>query len=74
MTVTDILSTIDAQISNLEQARTLLTDSGTGRRGKESASTHVVKAKAKRTLSPAGRKRIADAQRKRWAAQKKAAK
>jgi hypothetical protein len=29
-----------------------------------------VKAKKRRTLSPEARKRIADAQRKRWAAQK----
>jgi hypothetical protein len=30
----------------------------------------AVKAKKRRTLSPEARKRIADAQRKRWAAQK----
>jgi hypothetical protein len=72
MSLNDILSTIEAQISNLEQARALLTDSGTSRRGKKSASTRSVR--RKRTLSAEGRKRIAEAQRKRWAAQKKATK
>jgi hypothetical protein len=73
MTVTDILTAIDAQISNLEQGRALLTDPGTGgRRGKKSASTRSVK--VKRVLSAEGRRHIVEAQRKRWAAQRKAAK
>jgi hypothetical protein len=72
MSLNDILSSIDAQISNLEQARALLTDPGTGRRGKTSASTRSVK--RKRTMSAEGRRNIVEGQKKRWAAQRKAAK
>jgi hypothetical protein len=72
MSMNDLLSDIDVEISNLQQARALLTGSDTGRRGKKSASTRSVKRKG--TLSAEGRRRIAEAQRKRWAAQKKAAK
>ena len=72
MSLNDVLSTIDADISRLQQARNLLTDSGTGRRSEKSATTQPVK--GKRVVSPESRKRMADAQRKRWAAQKKAAK
>jgi hypothetical protein len=72
MSLNDVLSTIDAEIARLQEARALLTGSGKGARSKKSASTQVVK--AKRTMSAEGRKRIAEAQRKRWAAQKKAAK
>ena len=72
MSLNDVLSTIDAEISALQQARALLTDPGTGRRSKKSASTASVK--GKRTMSPEGRKNIVEAQRKRWAAQKKAEK
>jgi len=72
MTVTDILFTINSQLSNLKQARALLTDPGTGRRGKKSASKPSIK--TKRKLSAEGRRHIVEAQHKRWAAQKKAAK
>jgi hypothetical protein len=68
MSLLDILSTIDADISRLQQARALIASDGTHTRGKKSAT------KAKRKLSAEARKRIADGQRKRWAAQKKAAK
>jgi hypothetical protein len=72
MSIHDVLYAIDAQISNLEQARALLTGPGTSRRGKKSASTRSVK--VERVMSPEARKRIGDAQRKRWAEQKKATK
>jgi hypothetical protein len=72
MSLNDVLSTIDAEISHLQQVRALLTGSGASKRGGESVSTSSVKRKG--AMSPEGRKRIADAQRKRWAAQKKAAK
>lgn len=68
MSVNDIISSIDSDISRLQQARALLI----GERGRK--ITAAPSAKPKRTMSAAGRKRIADAQRKRWAAQKKAAK
>jgi hypothetical protein len=78
-----ILALIDAEIARLTQVRSLLSNVGkvatkiTERKTKKSevaatAKTKTVKAKAKKTrvLSPEARKRIADAQRKRWAAQK----
>jgi hypothetical protein len=79
MPITDILDQIDSQIAALERAKALL--SGTAGRtsdrkakpasGIEPAST-TSKPKKKRRLSPEARARIAEAQRKRWAAQKKA--
>jgi hypothetical protein len=56
----EILSSIDVEISRLEKARALLV-------GIPSKSKS---AKPKRTISADARKRIADAQRKRWAAVK----
>jgi hypothetical protein len=66
MTTADIVSSIDSEIARLEQVKALLT--GTGSR------TKADRPKRKYTLSPAARKRIGDAQRKRWAKQKRAAK
>ena len=71
MSLKDILSAIDSEIARVEEARALLTEIVTDRRGRKPATKPV---KAKRTLSPEARMRIADAQRKRWAAQKKTAK
>ena len=51
----DILSTIAAEISLLQQVRALLTSSGTSRRAKKSASSSSVK--VKRVLSPEARER-----------------
>lgn len=67
MSVTDLIASIDSEIVRLQQARTLLAGSDgqtprTGRKGK------------RRTMSAEARARIAAAQRKRWAAQKRAAK
>jgi hypothetical protein len=61
--INDILSAIDSEIAHLSQVRELLTGNKTG--------TSPVLRK-RRTFSAAARKRIGDAQRKRWAAQKKA--
>jgi Spy/CpxP family protein refolding chaperone len=74
-----ILSLIDAEISRLSQVRALLASTGKVEaklkaRGikKIAAAPAVAKTKAKksRVLSPEARKRIADAQRKRWAEKK----
>jgi hypothetical protein len=71
---------IDSEISRLQQARALLTGEPTKRspgRPKVAAATHkaaptaLKSGKRKRRLSPEGRKRIADAMRKRWAERKK---
>jgi hypothetical protein len=60
--VLEILNQIDLELSQLKQARTLLTDSQV-RASKTSGK--------KRNLTPEGRRRIAEAVRRRWALQKK---
>lgn len=83
MEVTRIIAEIDAQILKLQQARTLLagtTPVATKSPGRPKGSKVAVKAAAtapkkvtarKRKLSPEGRKRIADAMKKRWAERRK---
>jgi hypothetical protein len=74
--LTGILAEIDQEIARLTQARALLTDGIVVKRGpgRPKAGTTVVKpSKKKRNLSPEGRKRIAAAQKARWAAQRRAA-
>lgn len=66
MSINDLLASIDSEIARLKQARALLAGIGGGK------SAPAIK--PKRKMSAAARKRIADAQRKRWAAVKKAAK
>jgi hypothetical protein len=72
MRVNEILASIDAEISTLQRARALLirTEPNTLRE-KASGKKPL---KKRRTLSPEAKARIAEGQRKRWAAQKKAAK
>lgn len=72
-----IISALDAEISKLVQVRKVLEKSGKldavlGRHAAKKQAGN--KPKAKRVLSPEARKRIADAQKKRWAAARKAAK
>ena len=74
MEVSRIISEIDAQISKLQQARALLagTTPAAGRgRPKGSKNGSAAAAPRKRKLSPEGRKRIADAMKKRWADRRK---
>jgi hypothetical protein len=81
--VEEILAGIDQEIARLQHARNLLAGDQPRRgrpRGSKSAkkaAKAVKPAKAagrkKRKLSAEGRKRIADAMRKRWAERKKAA-
>jgi hypothetical protein len=66
MTIDSILAEIDSEISRLKQARALLSGDGE----KNPAASAPPK---KHRMSAAGRKRIADAQRARWAKQKKTA-
>jgi hypothetical protein len=77
--VNRIIAEIDAQISKLQQARALLagTTTSAGRTGrgrpkgsKNGAAASTTKPR-KRKLSPEGRKRIADAMKKRWAERRK---
>jgi len=74
MDVSRILSEIDAEIARLQQARTALTAiaaSGTvaPRRGRPKGGTNkkTAKPRRKRNLTPEGRKRIAEAMKRRWA-------
>jgi hypothetical protein len=78
--VSRIIAEIDAQISKLQQARELLSGTavkvskGRGRpKGSKNAKHSVKAAPRKRKISPEGRKRIADAMKKRWAERRKLA-
>jgi hypothetical protein len=75
MAIDSILAQLDAEIARLTQVRSLLASSGkvTAKITVRKNSSAPVKRK-KRVLSAEARKRIADAQRKRWAAQKAKAK
>lgn len=66
----NILSLIDAELEKLKQARALLAAAGRVDLKKISAVKKAAAPKKKRILSAEARKRIADAQRRRWAAQK----
>lgn len=78
MAITEILASIDRQIAQLKQARALLYGESPRSVGRAASSKKAAKAVAtsgrrrKRTLSPEGRRRIAEAQKKRWEAQRKA--
>ncbi|HTV08417.1 MAG TPA: hypothetical protein VMD97_05170 [Candidatus Aquilonibacter sp.] len=80
MDVSRIVSEIDAEIARLQQARSALVgiaSSGTvaPRRGRPKGSVNksTTKTRRKRNLSPEGRKRIADAMKRRWAERRAAA-
>ena len=76
MGISEIVEQIDREIAQLQQVRALLA-------GKSAATTKKAapvpsakktgKRKKKRNLTPEGRKRIAEAVKRRWAEQKKAA-
>jgi hypothetical protein len=79
MALKDILAQLDAEIARLQQAKALLSSANAsvapairrGRPKKDAASPAPAKpAKKKRNLSPEGRARIAEAVKRRWAAQK----
>jgi hypothetical protein len=89
MDVRNIVAEIDAKIASLQQARAVLMDLDENavllkpRRGRPKGSTNAAKvvgvkiskpAARKRSLSPEGRKRIADAMKRRWAERRKAVK
>ena len=69
MSGNEVLASIDAEIAALQQARALLIGSDTAAVKKKTSTKKSLK--KKRTLSPEGRARIAEGQRKRWAAEKK---
>ena len=72
MGVSEILAQIDREIALLQQARALLGGTSVAAPRKASALPAAKKATKKRNLTPEGRKRIAEAVKRRWAEQKKA--
>jgi hypothetical protein len=83
MAIENIIAQLDAEIARLYQVRNLLSATGkvevklTGAKSKPAKKTRGAaisgtksKTGVKRVLSPEARKAIADAQRRRWAAQK----
>lgn len=84
MALSDILASIDSEIAQLQKARALIVGATAPAAKKKvgrpkkvaaeavSAPLKPARKKKKRNLSPEGRKRIAEAVRRRWAAQKKA--
>jgi len=68
MTREEIVAALDEEISRLEKVRSLLQGSGGS---KFLASGNLAGVRKKRHLSAEARKRIADAQKRRWAKQKK---
>jgi hypothetical protein len=82
MEVSRIIAEIDAEISKLQQARELLSGTTTAQAGKRPGRPKGSKnpkaappaaPTSKRKLSPEGRKRIADAMKRRWAERRKQA-
>jgi hypothetical protein len=71
VSIKSILAEIDIEIARLQEVKKLLS-SADAKSSKK--STTAAKKRSKRTLSPEARARIAEAQRKRWAAVKRAAK
>jgi hypothetical protein len=65
MSLTNLVSSIDAEITTLTKVRALLAGLAVSSAAKPAKTS-------KRTISAAGRKAIAAAQRKRWAAIRKA--
>jgi hypothetical protein len=77
MGLNEIVAALDDEISRLQQVRSLLagTKGGVTRAATSFAfGANQAKPRKRRHLSAEARERIAAAQRKRWAAQKKAAK
>ena len=74
MGVSEILAQIDREIAQLQKARALLAGKAAAAPKKAAAAPAANKpARKKRNLTPEGRKRIAEAVKRRWAEQKKAA-
>jgi hypothetical protein len=71
MDVNSIIASIDEEISRLKSVRQLLAGSDTTKSSPKSAPSKT--GRKRRRLSAEARKKIADAQRLRWAKQKKAA-
>jgi hypothetical protein len=73
MGISEILAQIDKEIAQLKQARALLGGKVAPPVKKGAAAAAPRKTAKKRNLTPEGRKRIAEAVKRRWAEQKKTA-
>lgn len=76
MQVSQILKEVDDEIARLQQARNLLAGESKNRRGRpasKAASATSRPGKKRRTLSAEGRKKIAEAMKRRWSERKKQA-
>jgi hypothetical protein len=71
MDISRLVVELNKEITRLQEARDLLSGDVTGTRGGNKAPARKT---VRRVLSPEARARIAAAQKKRWAATKKAAK
>ena len=69
-----VLAFIDSEIERLTQARQLLSNSTGSEYGKKTSYGPVGNGRKRRRMSSDARRRISEAQKKRWAAVKKAAK
>jgi hypothetical protein len=66
----NVIAEIDQQIAKLQQAKALLTGSvaaPAAKRGRPAGAKKTATPRKRRKLTAAGRKAIAEAQRKRWA-------
>ena len=66
-----IIAAIDKELARLQRVRKGLVKKEQAAKKAESGRSRGAKKGAKRTMSPAARAKIAEAQRKRWAAVKK---
>jgi hypothetical protein len=79
MAISDLLAEIDAEIGKLQQAKALLSGRtvaapARGRpKGSKNAAAKAPSKKSKRRLSPEGRRKIAEAMKRRWAERRKQA-
>jgi hypothetical protein len=71
--VAEILIQIDREIAQLQRARALLNGGGAKSSSKPATIAPKMARKKKRNLTPEGRKRIAEAVKRRWERQRKAA-
>jgi len=69
MSIADIIDSLDAEINRLQQARSILASLAATSLRAGTAIKPATK-KRRRTMNAEARKRIADAQLKRWAKQK----
>jgi hypothetical protein len=71
MTTESIIKALDHEISQLREVRRLLSGDGRSTPSRKTSKSQT-NSRPKRTMSKEARERIAAAQRKRWAAQRKA--